>query len=786
MHKEIIVNSTPYEVRIAILEDKELVELLIERAENKRMVGDIHKGVVTAVLPGIQAAFVDIGTEKAAFLHVSDLLEVREEEDDEPGDRRRPGGRHNGRPPLPPIQDILHKGQEILVQVTKEPIATKGPRITTQISLPGRFAVIMPNVDHVGVSRKIEDRAERSRLKAIINDLKPQDCALIVRTVGEGAEQKALENDVQHLVATWKEIQSKAGPAPAPSLVHQDVGIVIGLVRDVFNEEVDQLVLDDRAAYDELIAYLRGVAPELAVRVKLHEEPVPIFDKYDIENELDKTLDRKVWLKKGGYIVIDQTEALVAIDVNTGRFTGKKNQEETIVKTNLLAAREAARQMRLRDIGGIIVIDFIDMESEQNKKKVLQDLRTWLKRDRAKTKAFQVSDLGLVEMSRQRVRPSLYHFMSDKCANCESTGHVLSLDSVANRIERMVRRITHYTRVRDVRLQANPQLAVFLREDRYDRLQALMRITGVSIDVVDDARLHRETFRLISVQTGEDLMRRVSGPGLNGERNRMEEPEARRNERGPRTASGSSDGRETRSAGGREGGESGGREAPRREPMRGAAGRGPRGPRNDRGDRRDRPEGRSTGDRRPNGPARDHRDSRDNRDSRAPRESREPVVARETAEVRERPDLRDRPDLRERSDSRERLEPRDRPDGHERLDVRERPEPRDQDRPERGGRGRDRERAPRRLEPAPQPVVVASSAPPGAVIHAGPEDGAESGGNRRRRRRGSRGRGRRGAGPRPHLEDNPEIGSHVHTLVRPVASAAPSEAPHAGPENDGA
>ncbi|MFQ5601274.1 MAG: ribonuclease E/G, partial [Candidatus Krumholzibacteriia bacterium] len=512
MQKEIIVNSTPYEIRVAILEDKELVELLIERAESKRIVGDIYKGVVTAVLPGIQAAFVDIGAEKAAFLHVSDLVDPRDEDDD-PQDRRRGSG--NGRP-LPPIQDILQKGEEILVQVTKEPIATKGPRITTQISLPGRFAVIMPNADHTGVSRKIEDRAERQRLKALVQELKPAECALIVRTVGEGVVRKALENDVEHLVKQWRRIQEKAAPAPAPSLIHQDVGLVIGLVRDIFNDDVDQLVLDGREAFDQLTHYLKDFAPDLLPRVKLYDDPMPIFDKCGIENEIDRTLDRKVWLKKGGYLIIEQTEALVSVDVNTGRFTGKKNQEDTIFKTNTLAAREIARQLRLRDIGGIIVIDFIDMESEANKKRVLVELRSWLKRDRAKTKAFQVSDLGLIEMSRQRVRPSLYHFMSDQCSYCESTGHVLSLDSIANRIERMVRRVSHYTRARDLRLQASPRLALFLRESRWERLQELMGLTGVSLDLVDDPRLHREDFRLLSVETGEDLMRHVSAPRGNG------------------------------------------------------------------------------------------------------------------------------------------------------------------------------------------------------------------------------------------------------------------------------
>ena len=778
MHKEIIVNSTPYEVRIAILEDKELVELLIERAETKRMVGDIFKGVVTAVLPGIQAAFVEIGADKAAFLHVSDLLEVREDVEDEPADRRR-SGRSNGRAPLPPIQDILQKGQEILVQVTKEPIATKGPRITTQISLPGRFAVIMPNVDHVGVSRKIEDRAERSRLKEIVNQLKPRDCALIVRTVGEGASRTALENDVSHLVANWREIQSKAGPARAPSLVYQDAGLVLGLVRDVFNDEVEQVVLDDRAAHDELLGYLQGVAPELASRVKLHEDPMPIFDKYGIENELDKTLDRKVWLKKGGYILIEQTEALVAIDVNTGRFTGKKNQEETILKTNLLAAREAARQLRLRDIGGIIVIDFIDMESEANKKKVLLDLRTWLKRDRAKTKAFSVSDLGLVEMSRQRVRPSLYHFMSDKCVFCEATGHVLSLDSVANRVERMVRRVSHYTRARDVRLQANPHVAVFLREERYDRLQALMRATGVSIDVVDDARLHREDFRLMSVQTGEDLMKRVSGPGLSGPPDRADESDFRR--RPPR-------GRPERDQAGAEG--------PREQrDWHRSEGRDTQSP--DSRDSRDSRVGRDSRDSRDSRAGRDSRVSRDSRDSRGSRDSRDSRQRREPPEGRG--------DHRDPREGRGPVEPRapqvaeavetspvqsgQRP--QRQIDTRER-------RRGRGGRGR-REGRPleaRRMDSPEAAVPHSVDAATGVdTVRAAPagepatEQGTGTGNGaadslRRKRRRGSRGRGRRGGGGgRPNLEDNPQ--ARVTTFPS-EAGSTPSNQTGPSPSAEGA
>jgi len=502
MQKEIIVNSTPYEVRVAILEDKELVEHLIERSETKRMVGDIYKGVVTAVLPGIQAAFVDIGTEKAAFLHVSDLLEVRDDVDDEPFDRRR-GGRNNGRTPMPAIQDILQKGQELLVQVTKEPIATKGPRITTQISLPGRFVVIMPNVDHVGVSRKIEDRTERQRLKELVVELKPTDCALIVRTVGEGTDRKALEHDVQHLVDAWKGIQERAATAPAPSRIHQDVGLVIGLVRDVFNDDVDQLVLDDRAAYDQLMGYLGDYAPSLRERVKLHTDPMPIFDRYGIEHELDRTLDRKVWLKKGGYLVFDQTEALVAIDVNTGRFVGKRDQEETILETNLLAAREIPRQLRLRDIGGIIVIDFIDMEIEANKRAVIEELRKELRKDRARTKAFAVSDLGLVEMTRQRERSSLLHYYTEDCPHCAGLGKVPSLETMLVALERAMRRVAAAGGEKRITVRVSPEVALYFVEQEGRRFAELEKRFKLQVDLKDDPQLKRGDMRVFNAKKVE-------------------------------------------------------------------------------------------------------------------------------------------------------------------------------------------------------------------------------------------------------------------------------------------
>jgi ribonuclease G len=414
--REILVNVTPKETRVAILEDEQLVELLVDREEEERHVGDIYKGLVTAVLPGMQSAFVDIGMEKSGFLHVSDLASstYHDEDDDEEdggnggrGGRRRRGGRR-GRDSGPAIQDVLKRGQEIIVQVTKEAISTKGPRLTGQISLPGRFLVFMPGVDHVGVSRKIDDRSERNRLRQILRDVKPAEGGVIVRTAGEETSREEFEREVRGLTETWKRVRNKAQRSPAPSLLHQEEELTSGLIRDIFSEKVDRLVIDDRQLYQQVRKYLKSVSPELLDRVKLYNDRIPLFDAMGIEPEIEGAMQREVRLSSGGSIVIEPTEALVSIDVNTGRYTGRKDPEATILRTNLEAAREIARQLRLRDIGGIIVCDFIDMELAANRKKVLHELKSWLGRDRAKTKAFEVSDLGLIEMTRQRRRPSLY------------------------------------------------------------------------------------------------------------------------------------------------------------------------------------------------------------------------------------------------------------------------------------------------------------------------------------------------------------------------------------------
>lgn len=516
MKREIIISITALEIRVAVLEDGDLVDFLVERAANRRLVGDIYIGKVNAILPGIQAAFVDIGYDKAGFLHGSDLSGSPEMFKDvdivKPKRRTRGRGRRdkekNGG--HAPIETVLTKGQEVLVQVTKEAIGTKGPRLTTQVSLPGRFVVFVPNFDYMGVSRKIESRTERTRLKQLIQRKKPANTAIIARTACAGVEAKQISADIDYLNKLWGEIKSRSEKVIAPSLVHEEVGMLIGMVRDVVTEDVTRIQIDSEREYKNLVSYLKTFSPDLCSRVKLYKERIPIFDKYNIEREIEKTLDRKIWLKKGGYIVIDPTEALVAIDVNTGRYVGKRDQEETIFETNMLAAREIPRQLRLRDIGGIIVIDFIDMEKDIHKRKVLAELKTNLRRDRARAKAFTVSELGLVEVSRKRVRPSLLTFFSDECPYCKGTGKVLSYDSLANKIEQWIRRAGSKTREKRLQLRVNSALALYLEEERREILDAMERQYKIKIEIQDDPRLHREDFKLVSLSSFRDLVQELS------------------------------------------------------------------------------------------------------------------------------------------------------------------------------------------------------------------------------------------------------------------------------------
>jgi len=509
MFREIVVNAEPGETRLAIIEDASLVEFFAERETERRRVGEIYKGRVNKVLPGMEAAFVDIGLPKAAFLHTSDMLtsmldfESFDLEDEEASGRPR-------RAPAP-IQDLLQKGQEILVQIVKEPIGTKGAKVSGRVSLPGRFLVLMPGLGRVGVSRKIADRQERLRLKKILRELKPKNAGLIGRTVGEGQSKKDLAQDVGYLVDLWKEIEADAATESAPALIHRDLGLATSLMRDIFTSRVDRVVVDSKDVYKEILRYVKVVAPELKARVKLYTGHGPIFDEYGIESEIQKSFERKVWLKKGGYIVIQATEAMVTIDVNTGRFTGKRSQEDTILQTNLEAAREIARQLRLRDLGGIVVIDFIDMEEEPNRRALMEAFRAALQGDRARTKIYPLSELGVMEMTRQRVREPLIHYFSEDCAACRGTGKTLSLSAVGMWVERSLRRVGARAKEKEVQLWVHPDLAVWLFDERGHRLEAVERRYGLDVDIQEDPRLRRDEFRLYFPRTKRDVTSEFEG-----------------------------------------------------------------------------------------------------------------------------------------------------------------------------------------------------------------------------------------------------------------------------------
>ncbi|CAN5255898.1 ribonuclease G [soil metagenome] len=503
VRREILINSTPKETRVALLEDGVLVELMADRPEAVRMVGDIYLGRVEAVLPGIQAAFVDLGTGKAAFLHVSDVAPESEEADEEAVEG---GGRKAGRKQHPPIQEVVRKGQDLLVQVSKEPIGTKGPRVTAHVSLPGRFLVYIPGADHVGVSRKIEGREERARLKALARGVLPENSGgVIIRTVGEELTHETFERELKSLMGTWKNIQKRAGRSRAPAVVHREAKLIAGIIRDLFSQKVDSLTVDTQSVYDEIRQYLNTVDPSLVERVHLYREARPLFDERGIEAEIHAAVHRRVDLPSGGYLIIEPTEALVSIDVNTGRYTGKKDPEKTVLKTNMDAAREIARQLRLRDMGGIIICDFIDMEVKQNRERVFQELRSHLTRDRARTKAFAISELGLVEMTRQRVRPSLYHSQTQLCPTCHGTGRIFTPESVLRRIERALHRVADEGNERALMLRVHPEVALYVLEQEPQLLRRLGKERGLQLTLRDDPLVRQDEFRMLAVGTRRDM-----------------------------------------------------------------------------------------------------------------------------------------------------------------------------------------------------------------------------------------------------------------------------------------
>lgn len=509
MKREILVSASDQESWVALKEDGRLAELMFDRPGQGRIVGDIFLGRVDAVLPGIQAAFVDIGEEKAAFLHASDVESggngtgrASREQAGPPDDRRRGRGRN-----APPIQEALTRDQVLLVQVTKESISSKGPRVTTQISLPGRFLVYLPQAGNVGVSRKIGHRGERARLRAMAKEVVGESTGgVIVRTAGEELTPEKLEREYRELRRLWESVQRSSERAQAPALVHQDAKLVSSVVRDLFTDKFEAVTVDDRRIHQQVLRYVKTFDPELADRIHFYGGKKPLFDHAGIEDEIQQTFRRRVDLPSGGHVVIEQTEALVSVDVNTGRFTGKKRDpEDTILETNLDAAREIANQLRLRDVGGIVVIDFIDMERQQNRDQVFQELRRHLARDRARTRTWEVSELGLIEMSRQRVRPSLLHSLTEPCASCGGTGRVWTAPTLVREIERCVRRAAALGDEKQLLVRVHPQVALQVMEFEPRFVRNLARQTRLRLDLRDDPLLRHDEYRILSGKAQVDV-----------------------------------------------------------------------------------------------------------------------------------------------------------------------------------------------------------------------------------------------------------------------------------------
>jgi ribonuclease G len=490
MNKEIIVQSNEDETQVAVLENEQLVEIYIERSVSDRLVGSIFKGRVENVLPGMQAAFINIGLEKNAFLYVEDALPSGSQLDN--------GVKLN-------IRDVVKEGQEILVEVVKEPIGNKGPRVTRHLTLPGRFLVLMPDVDYVGISRRISDEGERERLKQIAEELKTDDFGIIVRTVAEGASKEDLQDDLEMLIKIWQKIQQRERNSGAPALIHKDLELVKRILRDVVTDDVRRITVNSQATYEQI---LEITGNKLKFKVNLVEEQ-DLFSRYNIPQELSKALKRKVWLKSGGYIVIDQTEALTSIDVNTGKYVGSVDLADTVLKINLEAVVEIARQLRLRNIGGIIIIDFIDMENEEHGKEVLTKLEEELHKDKTKAHILGITSLGLVEMTRKKTRHSLSTALEKPCPCCEGKGRVLSESTIAIQIKEKLRELAARTMAETILVTAHPDVAALLIGHGGNQLKLLENRLKKEIIIRGRNNLSLEQYELQGVYGTHDLKNNI-------------------------------------------------------------------------------------------------------------------------------------------------------------------------------------------------------------------------------------------------------------------------------------
>jgi ribonuclease G len=511
MHRKLVINDAPHETRVALLEDGNIVELFVERGDESDIAGNIYKGKVQRVLPGIQAAFIDIGLNQAAFIYVDDVLSDCFDEYEPflnnhidvglPDERLETIDNAASASDAPnttvsPIEELIIEGQEIMVQVAKSPIGTKGARVTSHISLPGRFLVLMPTSTHIGVSRRIEDTEERSRLKEIVQYLRREPFGYIVRTAAEGMPEEKIASEMTFLSNLWANIKEKYKTGAVPSLLHQELSLSLRAVRDLMINEAESMVIDSRAGHEKIVHFLDMYMPLLKENVELHHSAEPVFDAYNLEGDISRALKKKVWLKSGGYVVIEHTEALVAIDVNTGRYVGKHNLEETILKTNLEAVREIAYQIRLRDIGGIIIIDFIDMQKKSNQEKVFHELKEACNKDRSKTHILPISELGLIQMTRKRNKKPLSRMLCEPCHYCEGEGYLISKQSICYNIYRELLRDSIDSSSTRMTLKVNPQIAELLHGEENRLINNIEITSGKQIVIYSNPSFHIEEFEI--------------------------------------------------------------------------------------------------------------------------------------------------------------------------------------------------------------------------------------------------------------------------------------------------
>ena len=510
MNKELIISSSSHETMAAILEDDQVAEIFIERNSQRGTVGNIYKGRVSKVLPGMQCAFVDIGLERDAFLYVSDVVDTVEQferldagdADDEPAQQRAPTNGKSDK--TDKIEELLEGGQEILVQVVKDPLGTKGARITSHVAIPGRFLVFMPTIDHIGVSRKIDARNERARLRGIVKRFREENGfagGIVLRTAAGGRPEEDIVADLSYFHQLWTEARGKMEKARAPAIIHCEENLAAKLLRDYLTDDFQAIRIDDEQEYARSLRFIERVIPSLVPRTQRYKKDFPILEEYGVQAELDKALRSKVWLKSGGYIVVNHTEALVAIDVNTGRYVGKRTGrlEDTIVKTNLEAANEIVRQIRLRDLGGIIVLDFIDMEERKNRLRVQQLLEQELRKDRSPSKAVQVSEFGLIVVTRKRAKQSLERQLTEPCPYCSGSAVIKATPTICFEILSEMRKLGGELNGHRVLLRVNPDIARALEKEERAVLRDVEQILGRRVTVKADVQLHHEQFDVMTL-----------------------------------------------------------------------------------------------------------------------------------------------------------------------------------------------------------------------------------------------------------------------------------------------